>query len=306
MSKLVAIIGPTASGKSQLALRLAQQFNGEIVSADSRQVYRLMDIGTAKPGGDEMSIIPHYLIDIINPDEDFSLAQYQQLAYQSIADIQQRHKLPLLVGGTGQYLWAVVEGWKIPEVAPDLEFRQRLEGRAAQGETDQLYQELAQIDPDAAQRIDRRNVRRVIRALEVARNSEVSSTQPQLKISPPFNTLIIGLTTERKELYRRIDQRVDRMIEQGLVDEVKRLVEMGYDMALPSMSGIGYKQLGQYLGGELTLEAAVQQIKTETHRLVRRQYNWFRLKDERIKWFDIGDAKAEAEIMALVAGFISG
>ena len=305
MKPLVAIVGPTASGKSQLALRLAQRFGGEIVSADSRQVYRYMDIGTAKSSREEMSLVPHHLIDIINPDEDFSLAQYQQLAYQKISEIQRRHKLPLLAGGTGQYLWAVVEGWVIPAVTPDIEFRQRLEGRAAQGEGDALYRELAQIDPAAAQRIDRRNVRRVIRALEIAGRSDVSSVQPQSKVPPPFNTLLIGLTTERKELYRRIDQRVDRMIELGLVDEVKGLLEKGYSLDLPSMSGIGYKQIGAFLKGELTLAEATRQIKTETHRLVRRQYNWFRLKDERIKWFDIQDNKTESEIEALVAGFVS-
>ena len=306
MNPLVAVIGPTASGKSQLALRLAQQFIGEIVSADSRQVYGYMNIGTAKPSREEMSLIPHHLIDIINPDEDSSLARYQQLAYQSINDIQQRHKLPLLVGGTGQYLWAVVEGWVIPKVTPDLEFRQRLEGRAARGEGAKLYQELAKIDPAAALRIDGRNLRRVIRALEIAKQSGGTSSQPLTKVAPPFNALLIGLTTERKELYRRIDQRVDTMIELGLVAEVKTLIEKGYSVDLPAMSSIGYKQIGLFLSGELTLEAAVKQIKTETHRLVRRQYNWFRLKDERIKWFDIEDSNAESEIEAVVAGFLSG
>ena len=304
MNPLIAIVGPTASGKSQLALRLAQRFNGEIVSADSRQVYRLMDIGTAKPSRSEMSLVPHHLIDIISPDEDFSLAQYQQMAYRAIDDIRRRDKLPLLVGGSGLYLWAVVEGWQIPEVTPDAEFRQRLEARAAQGDGEELYRELAQIDLAVARRIDWRNLRRVIRALEVAKTKGVRVPQPQAKVAPSYDTLLIGLTTERKELYRRIDQRVDNMIEQGLVDEVKGLLQMGFSMDLPAMSGIGYKQVGQYLSGELTLEAAIQQIKTETHRLVRRQYNWFRLKDERIRWFDINDAKTEAEIEALVGRFI--
>ena len=302
MNCLVAIVGPTATGKSQLALHLAQKFSGEIVSADSRQVYRYMDIGTAKPSRTEMSLAPHHLIDIINPGEDFSLAQYQRLAYRKITDIQKRHTFPLLVGGSGLYVWTVIEGWQIPEVAPDLEFRQRLEGRAAQGEADQLYQELTQIAPSAAQRIDRRNVRRVIRALEVAQSG---TARPNLtKVAPPFQTLIIGLTAERKELYRRIDERVDRMVEQGLVDEVKNLLDRGYKQDLPSMSGIGYKQICLYRKGDLTLAEATKQIKTETHRLVRRQYNWFRLKDERIKWFDITDDRAVSEIEALVAGFI--
>ncbi|MBI2851081.1 MAG: tRNA (adenosine(37)-N6)-dimethylallyltransferase MiaA [Chloroflexi bacterium] len=303
MKPLVVILGPTAAGKSQLALRLAQKFNGEIVGADSRQVYRHMDIGTAKPTRAEMFLVPHRLIDIINPDEDFSLAQYQRLAYQAIDDIQQWGKLPLLVGGSGLYIWGVVEGWQIPEVAPDREFRRWLEGRAARGEAAALYAELAQVNPETAERIDPRNIRRVIRALEIAKDPKAA--QPLLKVPPPYEILLIGLTAERKELYRRIDARVDSMIEQGLVDEVKKLLETGYTQGLPSMSGIGYKQVILHLKGELTLEMAVQQIKTETHRLVRRQYNWFRLTDARIKWFDIEDGKTEAGVEGVVAGFIS-
>jgi tRNA dimethylallyltransferase len=303
MKPLIVILGPTASGKSRLAIKLAQRFNGEIVSADSRQVYRLMDIGTAKSVSEEMSLISQHLIDIINPDEKFSLAQYQQMARRKIEDIQNRGKVPLLVGGSGLYVWAVVEGWQIPEIAPDLELRQKLEGRVEKGEGEQLYRELARIDPEAAERIDSRNVRRVIRALEIAGSG---TSRPQIaKVAPPFRTLIIGLTAERKELYRRIDARVDRMIEQGLVNEVKSLLEKGYGLGLPSMSGIGYKQVCLYLKSELTLEDAVTQIKTETHRLVRRQYNWFRLTDERIKWFDIANANIDSEIESIVADFIA-
>ncbi len=298
MKPLIVIIGPTASGKSQLALHLAQRFNGEIVSADSRQVYRLMDIGTAKPSRAEMSLIPHHLSDIINPDEDFSLAQYQELAYKMIDDVASRGCLPILAGGSGLYVWSVLEGWQIPLVPPDLEFRRTLEERASGlGGKYQLYQELVKLDPAAAQR----NVRRTIRALEVH-----SGAQPSLhphKKPPPFYTLIIGLTAERKELYRRIDERVERMIEQGLVAEVEMLVKKGYGFTLPSMSGIGYKQIGMFLRGELTLEAASQKIKTETHRFVRHQYNWFRLKDPRIRWFDVKDSP-EQEIAALLEQFI--
>jgi len=304
MHKLVAVIGPTATGKSSLAIKLAQEFGVEIVSADSRQVYRYMDIGTAKLSHDELSLVPHHLIDTINPDEDFSLAQYRQQAYTTIEEIQEHDKMPLLVGGSGLYVWAVLEGWEIPEIPPDPELRHRLEKRAAAGETDELYRELMKIDPTAAQKIDRRNVRRLIRALEVSRNAGAPFSKLQGKEAPPFDILIIGLTTERTELYRRVDARVDRMIENGLVEEVKKLVEMGYSLSLPSMSGIGYKQIGVFLNGEITLEDAIQKIKTETHRLVRRQYNWFRLKDERIRWFDIqGDI--EPEISKLVAQFIS-
>lgn len=304
MNRLVAIVGPTATGKSQLALHLAQTFNGEIVSADSRQVYRYMDIGTAKPSREERVLVPHHLINIVNPDNDFSLAQYQHLAYRAIDDIRQRHKLALLVGGSGLYIWSVLEGWGIPQVPPDPEFRHNLEEKAARGEIAELYQELMEIDPVAAQRIDPRNVRRVIRALEVNRSTGTPFSQLQYKKAPPFNTLIIGITAERAELYRRIDSRVDEMIERGLVKEVKELVNMGYGFNLPAMSGIGYKQIGMFLRGELTLEAAIKQIKFGTHRFVRHQYNWFRLKDDRIRWFDI-EGDVESEITAQVARFVN-
>ncbi len=305
MNCLVAIVGPTGIGKSQLALRLAQAFNGEIVSADSRQVYCHMDIGTAKPNLEELSLVPHHLLNIVNPDGDFSLAQYQHLASRAIDDIGQRNKLPLLVGGSGLYVWSVLEGWRIPQVPPDLEFRHNLEKKAAEVGEDALYQELVKVAPIAAQRIDRRNVRRVIRALEVHRGTENPLFRLEHKEAPPFKTLILGLTIDRAELYRRVDLRIDEMIKQGLVEEVKRLVNMGYDLGLPAMSGIGYKQIGMFLKGELTLDAAIQQIKFETHRFVRHQYNWFRLKDDRIQWFDM-QSKMDSKITALLARFIEG
>jgi tRNA dimethylallyltransferase len=262
-----------------------------------------MDIGTAKPGTEELSLVPHHLISIVNPDESFSLAQYQALAYRNIRDIQQRDKLPFLVGGSGLYVWAVLEGWKIPSVPPDLEFRQNLEKRAVNSGANELYQELMKVDPAAAQKIDPRNTRRVIRALEVHRKTRTSFSQLKAKETPPFNIFIIGLTADRAELYRRIDLRVDEMIEQGLVAEVEKLVKMGYDFNLPAMSGIGYKQIGLFIKGELTLAAAIQQIKFETHRFVRHQYAWFRLKDDRIHWFDI-KSQVDAEIKSTLTGFL--
>ena len=300
MDRLVAIVGPTASGKSRLAFHLAQIFNGEIVGADSRQVYRHMDIGTAKPVPEELSLVPHHLIDIVNPDEIFSLAQYQALAYEAIEDIQRRHKLPLLVGGSGLYIWSVLEGWKVPEVPPDPEFRRRLEEAAASTGIGELYQELIRLDPEAARKIDPRNVRRVIRALEVCGRARTSFSRLGKKKAPPYNTIVVGLTADRSELYRRIDQRVDGMVERGLVAEVEKLVNMGYDFNLPAMSGIGYRQIGLFLRGELPLEAAIQQIKFETHRLVRHQYSWFRLKDERIHWFDMASDQLDLEIEAIL------
>ena len=304
MNRLVAIVGPTGVGKSRLALHLAQTFNGEIVSADSRQVYRHMDIGTAKPTPRELSLVPHHLIDIVNPDENFSLSQYQQLAYEAIEDIQRRDKLALLVGGSGLYVWAILEGWGIPEVPPHPELRRSLERKAVEVGKDKLYQELMKVDPVAAQRIDPRNVRRTIRALEVYRTTKTSSSQLQYKKAPLFDILIIGLTTDRAELYGRIDLRVDEMIKQGLVAEVKKLVAMGYDLNLPAMSGIGYKQIGMFLRDELTLASAIQQIKFETHRFARHQYGWFRLKDDRIKWFDT-QGRVEPEIIALLSKFVT-
>jgi len=296
MNRLLAVVGPTGVGKSRLALSLAKALDGEIVSADSRQVYRYMDIGTDKPSPREQASVPHHLIDIVNPDEDFSLAQYQQLAYKAIKDINKRQKLALLVGGSGLYIWSVLEGWQIPAVAPDPEFRRRLEEKAAGEGGDELYRELAQLDPVAAQKIDPRNVRRTIRALEVHRNAEAPISQLRGKKAPLFNTVIIGLTADRPELYRRIDLRVDEMIKRGLADEVKQLIERGYDAGLPAMSGIGYKQIAMYLKGELTLADAVRQTKFESHRLARHQYSWFRLKDVRIGWFDIQKDK-EAKIL---------
>ncbi len=302
MNRWLAIVGPTGTGKSRVAVHLAQAFNGEIVSADSRQLYRYMDIGTAKPTPQELSLVRHHLINIVNPDEDFSLAQYQELAYKAINDIQQRKQLPLLVGGSGLYVWSVLEGWGIPQVPPDPEFRHRLEEKVTSVGKTELYHQLEQVDPMAAQRIDPRNVRRIIRALEVHRGTRSPRSQLKYRKTPPLDTLIIGLTADRAELYRRIDLRVDDMVKQGLVEETKKLLEMGYHFNLPAMSGIGYKQIGMFLRDELTLEAAVQQIKFETHRLVRHQYSWFRLTDKRIQWFDI-QGRADSEISTSVATF---
>jgi len=287
MNKLIAVIGPTGIGKTRLAVALAQKFRGEIVNADSRQVYRFMDIGTAKPTPAELSAVPHHLIDIINPDADFSLAEYQKLAYQKIDEIQNKGMIPLLVGGSGQYVWAVLEGWVIPKVQPDLDFRRELEAKAAAGYSEQLFRELALVDPAAAAKIDPRNVRRVIRALEVNKQGKAAFSALRKKQPPPYDIFVIGLTAERKELYRRVDERVDAMLQSGLVDEVKGLISRGYGLELPSMSSIGYREIGQYLQGKMTLDEAAYKIKVGTHRFIRAQYTWFRREDARIRWFDI-------------------
>jgi len=294
MNRIITIVGPTATGKSALAIQLALALGGEIVSADSRQVYRYMDIGTAKPSLEDQAAIPHHIIDIIYPDENFTLATYQELAFQAIADIQRRGKLALLVGGSGLYVRAVTGGLSIPKVAPDPELRRRLEKRAEQEGYQVLYSELQKLDPQAVEKIDPRNVRRVIRALEVCITAGVPFSQLK-RSSPEVPALTIGLTTTaREDLYKRIDSRVDDMIERGLVDEVKWLIDRGYSPDLPAMSGLGYKQIVSYLKGETSLEETVQRIKFETHRFARHQYAWFRPKDEHIHWFDIREEPLES------------
>ena len=301
---LVAVVGPTAVGKSGCAIRLAEDFNGEIVNADSRQIYKYMDIGTAKPGKDELLRVPHHLFDIINPNASFSLAEYQALAFGTIRDVQSWGKVPLLAGGSGQYVWAVIENWQIPRVPPDPVLREKLEKRAVEDSgKSQLFEELRQVDPLAAEHIGPFNSRRIIRALEVYYTCGVPFSSLQKKGTPLFETLIIGLTGDRGKLYEKIDRRVDEMIEFGLVKEVENLVAMGYDLSLPAMSAIGYKQIGMYLKGELDLPTAIDKIKFETHRYVRQQYSWFRLKDDRIKWFDV-DKTPIGEIERVLAHFL--
>ena len=302
MNRLIAIVGPTAVGKSALAIRLAQVFDAEIVSADSRQVYRYVDIGTAKPSAEERVLVPHHLIDVVDPDEDFSLALYQEMAYWAVEDINRRGKLALLVGGSGLYVQAVIRGFRIPSAAPDPELRRNLEERAAGEGYMALHKELEQVDADAARKIDPRNARRVIRALEVCYATGFPFSQLQ-RSEPLFQTLVIGLTTAREDLYRRIDDRVDSMIERGLVQEVQALLERGYSLDLPSLSGLGYKQIGHYIQGEVGLDIVVQRIKYETHRFARHQYAWFRPRDEGIHWFDIRNG-VEKPIHDLVQEFL--
>ena len=304
MECLIAIVGPTAVGKSELALRIAQNLPVEIVSADSRQVYRYMDIGTSKPTPNERASVPHHLIDIVNPDEDFSQAMYYQLATKTIKDIQQKGKLPLLVGGSGLYVWSILEGWKIPQVPPDHKLRRDLEARANQEGSHILYEELKHIDPTAAARIHPANIRRIIRAIEIYHMAGQLPSQLWHKEAPNFPILVIGLTMERSELYSKIDSRVDKMLQKGLVKEVEKLLKMGYNLSLPSMSGIGYKQIGQFLQDQLTLPVAIDKIKHETHRLARHQYAWFHLDDKRIHWFDASQFLATLDkVKDLIGGF---
>lgn len=293
---LVAIVGATATGKTALALRLAERGGGEIVNADSRQVYRGMDIGTAKPTAEERARVRHWLVDVADPDEVFSLGRFVELAEAALRNCWSRGVLPVLVGGTGQYVWAVLEGWRVPRVPPDRTLRAELESRIAREGLDALVSELQRVDPATAERIDVRNPRRVIRALEIYRVTGQPRSAWQKREPPSFEAIIIGLACERQELYRRIDTRVDAMLAAGLVEEVRGLVKRGYGCDLPSMSGIGYRQVCQHLAGELTLEEVAERMKTETHRLARMQHAWFRRDDPRIRWIDVtaGDPFEEA------------
>jgi tRNA dimethylallyltransferase len=285
--RLVVIVGPTAIGKTALSLQVAQRVGGEIVSADSRQIYTGMEIGTAKATPCEQALVAHHLLDIVPPDGELTLAHFRLLADQAFRDIWARGHAPLLVGGTGQWVWALLEGWTVPEAPPDWDFRREMEARAQALGHLALHNELAASDPEAAARIDARNVRRVIRALEVQHVTGQPISSLQRKDPPDYDTLIIGLTMPREALYERIDARIDGMVAAGLAEEVRALLAHGYDAALPSMSGLGYRQMAQHLRGDVTLDEAVILIKRDTRRFVRQQYNWFRLSDPRIRWCDV-------------------
>ncbi len=303
MLPLIVLVGPTAVGKTELSLQLAEHLGGEIVSADSRLLYRGMDIGTAKPTPAEQARVPHHLIDVAAPDETWSLARYQDAAYAAIADIHRRGKVPLLVGGTGQYIWAVVEGWQVPRVPPQPHLRAALERWGAAIGPEALHARLARLDPQAAARILPSNLRRTVRALEVIFTTGRRFSEQQRKQPPPYDTLILGLTRPRPELHARIDARIDAMLAAGWLDEVRRLLEAGYSPDLPAMSGIGYAELITYLQGQISLEEAVRQIRRRTRRFVRRQANWFKADDPRIHWFPAGENPLTA-MLALIADFL--
>jgi tRNA dimethylallyltransferase len=287
---LVAIVGPTAVGKTALAIELCRRFGGEVINADSRQVYKDMDIGTAKPSPAERSQAPHHLLDLLDPSENFGLGAFLPLAQQASTDIAGRGLIPIVAGGTGQYVWAMLEGQSVPAVPPDPEFRAALEQEAAEeGGAQALHDRLRRIDPDRADAIDARNVRRVIRALEIynatgQKPSEMANPDPR-----PIRNLVLGLTMEREALYQRIDDRVDAMMEAGFLAEVERLAEAGYPMGQGALDSPGYRELGQHLTGELSLDEAVSRTKTQTHRLARRQYTWFKPNDRRITWLNVDD-----------------
>ena len=290
--KIVAVVGPTASGKSMLAIELAARFNGEIVSADSMQVYRFMDIGTAKPTQEQRQRVPHHLIDIADPDEEFNAARYSEEASRAIHDIHERGKNVFVVGGTGLYVRALTKGlFKGPGSDMRLRNEFAILGSRSEGAR-YLYEKLKEIDPEAASRIHPNNMARIVRALEVyyLTNKPISAFQKEHGFSEePYDVLKVGLSIDRKFLYKRIEDRIDSMIEAGLVAEVKKLLDMGYvgtDLkSVPKvMRALGYKEILEYMQNKISLENAVEEIKKNTKRYAKRQMTWFR-KETDIRWF---------------------
>ena len=315
---LILIVGPTAVGKTEIAIQLAARMNGEIISADSRLFYRGMDIGTAKPSHEELARIHHHLIDVADPDEILSLSVFQKMAHAAIADIQARDKLPILVGGAGQYVRAVTEAWTPPEVKPNPRLRDELEKIAFShhlaGEVDietdaediktmegkkWLYERLKTLDPEAAQNIDARNSRRTIRALEVILTTGRKFSEQRRQGAALYDLITIGLIRPRPELYARIDERIEAMFKTGLLDEVKALLAKGYSRELPTMSAIGYRESIRVIEGEWSLEKAKVAMRRATRAFVRRQANWFKESDPNIKWFTV-QMGVEKEIEAYI------
>jgi tRNA dimethylallyltransferase len=301
---LILIVGPTAVGKTELAIQLAERLNGEIVSADSRLFYRGMDVGTAKPTPEEQARLPHHLIDVANPDETWSLAIFQQKATEIIADIHTRGKLPFLVGGTGQYVRAVTEGWTPPEVEPDPRLRGILEALAEEKSIYWLHEGLNRIDSGAAEKIDPRNVRRTIRALEVILTTGKPFSRQRGQAESPYNLLAIGLKRPRAELYQRVDERINAMFATGFVEEVKGLLENGYSPELPTMSAIGYRECIRVIQGQLSVEQAKFEMRRATRMFVRRQANWFKEDDPSIHWFEAGQENVTKVIEDFIRQFL--
>lgn len=288
MKTLVAIVGPTAVGKSEVALKVAERINGAVISCDSMQVYRGMDIGTAKPSLEDRQRIPHFLIDVVEPDQDFTVVQYQKLALKAITEVQGQGMVPMLVGGTGLYYQAVVDGYNFAQHEDARAIRKILEERVAREGLPELYRELSAVDRKSATAISPMDERRIIRALEVYYVTGKPISEQAKRSDGMFNLAAYGLTRQRQELYHRIEERVDQMIEGGLLKEVRRLVESGIGLHHTAMQGIGYKEMCWYLEGLISFEEAVRIIKRESRRYAKRQLTWFR-RDPRIKWFDLSN-----------------
>jgi len=285
---LVVILGPTASGKSDVAMRLAKNIGGEIVSADSMQIYRGMDIGTAKPTPQERSAVPMHGIDLIEPDQEFTVVDFQQLAEHTVADIQVRGGTPIICGGTGFYIRAFLEGFAIPELPANPSIRQALREEAARLGSEAMHRRLAEVDPEAAARILPGDEFRIVRALEVFQATGEPISKRQTKRPVERRSAKFGLSWPREELVRRIDERTERMLSSGWIEETRALVENGYDERKVNLRALGYRQLMAYLRGEQSLEVTAEEIKRETRRYAKRQMTWFR-KEPDVCWLDASE-----------------
>ncbi|MHB9131299.1 MAG: tRNA (adenosine(37)-N6)-dimethylallyltransferase MiaA [Armatimonadota bacterium] len=307
---LLVIVGPTGSGKTDTAVLTAKALDGEVITADSMQVYRGMDIGTAKPTPEEQQGIPHHLIDVVNPEDEFSVAHYVAMADALIVDIHRRGKVPIVAGGTGFYISALIDRWEFPPQPPDTEFRDRMKAVAEHEGQEALHARLREIDLASAERLHPNDIKRVIRALEVHRLTGRPLSTYAYKLGEaegPYRPLMFGLTMPRETLYERLEQRVHTQLEAGLLEEVKRLYEAGYGPELPAMKGITYRQLVGYLRGEYDFQTAIDLMVRDNRRYAKRQFTWFNA-DPRIRWFDIfavgGPAGAAAEITAAWREFV--
>jgi tRNA dimethylallyltransferase len=283
---LIVLVGPTGVGKTEVSIPLAERLSAEIISADSRLFYRGMDVGTAKPTPADMQRVRHHLIDIADPESSLGLAVFQHLAGEAISGVQARGHLPMLVGGTGQYVRAVTQGWQPPLVQPNEKLRRLLDALGRERGGACLHAWLQRLDPVAAQKIDARNVRRIVRALEVIFATGRMFSAQSTRGDSPVHLVIIGLRRQRKELYERIDNRIENMFSLGLLREVRELLSRGYSADLPAMSAIGYREAIRVIQGEINVEHAKIEMRRATRAFVRRQSNWFKESDPRIHWFD--------------------
>lgn len=289
MKPLIVVVGPTAVGKSELSIELALKLNGEIISADSVQLYKYFNIGTAKLTKEEQKGVPHHLLDVLEPDEEFSVAQFQMLARNKINEIIERGKLPFLVGGTGLYIQAVIDPYEFPEIRGFQELREKYKKLKEKGNNDKLLEELKRVDPVTAERLHPNDSKRIIRALEVYYlTGRPISLYQKKQFKSLYDLVMIGLTRNRSELYRRIEERVDKMYSTGLVNEVKSLLKKGYRSDLKPFQSLGYKQVVSFLKGDIDLEAAISQTKKATKNYAKRQLTWFR-RDPRIHWFVLNE-----------------
>ncbi len=304
--KLLVIIGPTAVGKTKLSIEMAKRYNGEIISGDSMQIYRGMDIGTAKIKPEEMEGIPHHLIDIKDPAENFSVAEFQLLVRAKIDEIAQKGKLPIIVGGTGLYIQSVIYDYQFSDVPGDEAYRLKLEERVKEIGNEALYKELLEVDPESASQIHPNNVRRVIRALEIFHLTGKTMLEFQRTQQPDllYDTAIIGLTMEREKLYERINYRVDIMVEEGLIDEVKHLYQQGL-RDCQSIQAIGYKELFAYFDDKMSLDEAIVNLKQNSRRYAKRQLTWFRNKME-VNWFDMTDVENVSKKIKEISHCVEG